>query len=57
MHNLRASGAFDRYKVRWVLRGFTQCPGVDYDETFNPVVKPATVRTVLVTVVSRDWPI
>jgi hypothetical protein len=29
---------------------------VDYDETFSPVVKPATVRTVLTMVVSRGWP-
>jgi hypothetical protein len=26
-HKLRADGAFDRYKARWVLRGFTQRPG------------------------------
>jgi hypothetical protein len=43
----RADGTLERYKVRWVLRGFTQRLGVDYDETFRPVVKPATVRTVL----------
>jgi hypothetical protein len=28
-HKLRADGSFDRYKARWVLRGFTQHPGVD----------------------------
>jgi hypothetical protein len=56
-HKLRTDGAFDRYKARWALRGFTQRPGVDYDETFSPVVKPTTVCTVLATVVSRDWPI
>jgi hypothetical protein len=46
-HKRRADGTLERYKARWVLRGFTQWPGVDYDETFSPVVKPATVRTVL----------
>jgi hypothetical protein len=35
------------YKAHWVLRGFTQRLGVDYDETSSPVVKLATVRTVL----------
>jgi hypothetical protein len=30
---------------------------VDYDETFSPVVKPATVRTMLTLAVSRGWPV
>lgn len=46
-HKLKADGSLDRYKVRWILQGFTQCPGVDYDETFNPMVKPDTIQTVL----------
>jgi hypothetical protein len=53
----RADGTLERYKVHWVLRGFTQRPGVDYDETFSPVVKPATVRTVLLSALSRSWPV
>jgi hypothetical protein len=40
-----------------VLRGFTQRPGVDYDETFSPVVKPVTIRTVLTLHWPRDWPV
>jgi hypothetical protein len=56
-HKLRADGTLDHYKACWVLRGFTQRPRVDYDETFSLVGKPATVRTVLATAVSRDWPI
>jgi hypothetical protein len=56
-YKLHADGSFDRYKAHWVLRGFTQCPEVNYDETFSPVVKSTTIRTVLATVVSRNWPV
>jgi hypothetical protein len=54
-HKLTSDGSLDRYKARWVLQGFTQHPGVDYDETFSPVVKFATVRTVLSLALSQDW--
>jgi hypothetical protein len=46
-HKLTSVGSLDRYKARWVLRSFTQRLGMDYDETFNPVVKFATVCVVL----------
>lgn len=51
-HKLHADDIFERYKARWVLCGFTQCPSADYDETFSPVVKVATICTVL-TLASR----
>jgi hypothetical protein len=56
-HKLHADGSLDRYKARCFLRGFTQRPGIDYDETFSLVVKPATVRVVLSLALSQDWPI
>jgi hypothetical protein len=54
-HKLKANSSLDRYKTRWVLQGFTQHPGVDFDETFSPVVKHASVRTVLTLVLSQCW--
>ena len=52
-HKFKSDGSLERYKTRWVLRGITQLPGVDFDETFSPVVKPAIVRTVLSLALSR----
>lgn len=56
-HKFQSDGSLDRYKARWVLRGFTQWPEIDFDETFSPVVKLATVRIVLSLAVSRNWPV
>lgn len=47
----------DWYKARWIHRGFSHRPGIDFGETFSPVAKFATIRTVLNVVVSQDWPI
>jgi hypothetical protein len=52
-HKFLSDGTFNRYNARWVLRGFTQRPRMDYDETFSPVVKPVTVRTVLALAASQ----
>jgi hypothetical protein len=57
MHKLNSVGTLEWYKAHWVLHGFTQRPGVDYNETFNLVVKPFTIRTVLSLAVSHSWPI
>lgn len=54
-HMLNPDGTLERYKARWVMRGFTQRAGVEFGETFTPVVKPATIRTVLTIAASRKW--
>ena len=56
-HKFHSDGTLARHKARWVVRGFTQRHSVDYDETFNPVVKPSTIRGGLSITASRQWPI
>jgi hypothetical protein len=56
-HKFHADGTLSRYKARLVANGSSQQLGIDCDETFSPVVKPASIRTVLSLVVSRKWPI
>jgi hypothetical protein len=50
-------GTLSCYKARWVVCGCSQQPGIDYGETFSPVIKPATIRTVLSISTSSSWPI
>jgi hypothetical protein len=52
-----SDGSIARYKARLVAKGFHQQQGVDFDETFSPVIKPPTVRMVLSLAVSLHWPL
>jgi hypothetical protein len=51
----RDDGSVERHKERLVAKGFKQHLGIDYDDTFSPMMKHGTIRLVLSFVVSRGW--
>ncbi|GJV00624.1 ribonuclease H-like domain-containing protein [Tanacetum coccineum] len=56
-HKFHLDDTLSRYKACLVANGSSQQLGVDFDETFSLVVKPTTIRKVLILVVSRKWSI
>lgn len=54
-HKFNNDDTISRNKARLVANGKSQQPGIDYDDSFSPIVKPATIRTVFSLSISRHW--
>ena len=52
-HN--SDGSISRYKAMLVAKGYAQTHGIDYEETFAPIAKMATICSVIVVAITKGW--
>ena len=50
-------GSVEKYKARFVARGFSQVEGIDYEENFAPVVRYSSIRSILALSAQMGWQI
>jgi hypothetical protein len=49
------NGSIEKHKARFVARGFSQKEGIDYEETFSPVAKYTSIKTIISLVAKMKW--
>jgi hypothetical protein len=52
-----ADGKVDKFKARFVAKGFSQKEGIDFSETFAPVVRYSSIRAVISIAAKLGWQI
>ncbi|KAI5350060.1 hypothetical protein L3X38_002951 [Prunus dulcis] len=52
---LNLDGSIQKHKGRLVAKGYTQKPEVDFNETFAPVARLDTIRTLIALAAQKGW--
>jgi hypothetical protein len=50
-----AHRSIEKYKARFVARSFSQKEGIDYEETFAPVARYTSIRTIIALAAKMKW--
>ncbi|GKD60937.1 retrovirus-related pol polyprotein from transposon TNT 1-94, partial [Tanacetum coccineum] len=51
---MKSNGTIDKYKARLVIKGFRQCEGLDYFDTYSPVTRITSIRMILAIAALRN---
>ena len=52
---LNLDGSVQKNKARLVAKSYLQKPGVDFNETFAPIARLDTIRTVIALAAKKGW--
>ena len=50
-------GSIEKYKARFVARGFSQKEGINFEETFAPIAKYTSTRAIIAIATTKGWKI
>ena len=50
-----ADGSMEKYKARFVAKGFSQKEGIDYEETFALVARYSSIQTIISLASEMGW--
>jgi hypothetical protein len=50
-------GSIEKHKARFVARGFSHVEGIDYNETFTPIARYISIKSIMAIAAGMSWKI